>query len=277
MVAPWKYKEVEELGQLMKKYPIVGIAGIESLPAAQFQEIKAKVKDHAIIRVARKRLIKRAIEEHRPELKGLEDYMEGPIALVFSDMNAFKLYNTIKRMKSKAPIKAGQVAPNDIIVPAGDTGLPPGPALGDLKAAGINARIEGSTIKVVKDSLVAREGEVVPEAVANALNKLGIKPVEIFLRIKAVYEDGTIFTPEVLDISEEETLAKIQTAYQRAFNLAVNAAYPTPAVMDVLISKAFSNARNLAVEIAFPAKQVIGDILAKAHMQANALKALTGQ
>ncbi len=277
MVAPWKYKEVEELGQLMKKYPIVGIASIESLPAAQFQEIKAKVKDHAIIRVARKRLIKRAIEEHRPELKGLEDYMEGPIALVFSDMNAFKLYNTIKKMKSRAPIKAGQVAPNDIIVPAGDTGLPPGPALGDLKAAGINARIEGSTIKVVKDSLVAREGEVVSETVANALNKLGIKPVEIFLRIKAVYEDGTIFTPEVLDISEEETLTKIQTAYQRAFNLAVNAAYPTPAVMDVLISKAFSNARNLAVEIAFPAKQVIGDILAKAHMQANALKALTGQ
>ncbi len=275
MVAPWKEKEVKELEEMLKKYPVVAVASIESLPAAQFQEIKAKVKGHAVIRVARKRLIKRAVEEGRPELKVLEDYADGPIALVFSDMNAFKLYNTIKRMKSKAPVKAGQVAPNDIIVPAGDTGLPPGPALGDLKAAGINAKIEGSTIKVVKDSVVAREGQVVSDTVANALNKLGIKPVDIFLRIKAVYEDGTVFTPDVLDISEEETISNIQTAYQRAFNLAVNSAYPTKEVMDVLIAKAFSNARNLSVEIAFPTVKTVDLILARAASHGQALKALT--
>ncbi len=275
MVAPWKEKEVQELGEMLKKYPVVGIASIESLPAAQFQEIKAKVKGHAVIRVARKRLIKRAIESARPELKDLESYMEGPIALVLSDMDAFRLYNTIKKMRSKAPIKAGQVAPNDIVVPAGDTGLPPGPALGDLKAAGINARIEGSSIKVVKDSVVAKEGDVVSETVANALNKLGIKPVDIFLRIRAVYEDGTVFTPDVLDISEEETIAKIQTAYQRAFNLAVNAGYPTKETVEVLLVKAFSNARNLSVEIAFPTAKTIDLILAKGAAHARALHALT--
>ncbi len=276
MVANWKYKEVEELKELLKKYPVVGIASIENLPAAQFQEIRAKMKGHALIRVTRKRLLRRAIEEARPELKDIENYMDGSIAIVFSDMNAFKLYNTLKKMKSKAPIKAGQIAPQDIIVPAGDTGLPPGPALGDLKAAGINARIEGSTIKVVKDSVVAKEGEVVSQAVAAALNKLGIKPLDIFLRVKAVYEDGTIFTPDVLDISEEETLAKIQTAYQRAFNLAVNSAYPTSETIEALVSKAFSHARNLALESAYPAEDIIQDLLAKAHMQANALKSIVG-
>ncbi len=276
MVAPWKEQEIKELGEMLKKYPIIGVASIESLPAAQFQEIKAKVKGHAIVRVARKRLIKRAIDQARPELGVLVEYMEGPIALIFSDMNAFKLYNTIKRIKSKAPVKAGQVALNDIIVPAGDTGLPPGPALGDLKAAGINAKIEGSTIKVMKDSLVAKEGQVVSETVANALNKLGIKPVEIFLRVRAVYEDGTVFTPDVLDISEEETIAKIQTAYTNAFNLAVNSGYPTTETIEALIVKAFSSARNLSIESAFPTKETIDHILAKGVAHGRAIKSIVG-
>ncbi len=271
MVAPWKLNEVEELKKLLETYPVVGIASIEGLPAAQFQEIKAKTKEHAIIRVARKRLIKRAIEASKADLKKLEDYMKGPVAIIFSDMNAFKLYNTLKRMKSKAPAKAGQIAPNDIVVPAGDTGLPPGPALGDLKAAGINAKIEGQSIKVVKDSVVAKEGEPISEVVANALNKLGIKPVEIFLKVLAVYEDGTVFTPDVLDIDESKVISDIQTAFSNARNLSVEVAYPTKQTADLLIAKAFSNARNLSVEIGFLTKQTASDILGKAHLNALAL------
>ncbi len=271
MVAPWKTKEVEELKGELKKYPVIGVASIEGLPAAQFQEIKAKTKEHVLIRVARKRLIRRAIESERPELKSLEEYMQGPIAFVMSDMNAFKLYNVIKKMRSKAPAKAGQTAPNDIVVPAGDTGLPPGPALGDLKAAGINARIDGQTIKVMKDSVVAKEGQIISPTVANALGKLGIKPIEIFLKVLAVYEDGTIFTPDVLDIDETKVISDIQTAFTSARNLSVKVGYPTKQTMDLLIAKAFSNARNLSVELGFVTKQTVKDIIGLAHMKALAL------
>ena len=38
----------------------------------------------------------------------------------------------------------GDIAPVDIIVPAGDTGIPPGPAIGTLTKAGIKASIQGS-------------------------------------------------------------------------------------------------------------------------------------
>ncbi len=274
MVAKWKLEETEAIKGLLSKYPVIGIANIEGIPAPQFQEIREKTKGQVVIRVTRKRLLKRAIEESKPELKGLIEYMDGPIAVVFSDVDAFRLYNNLKGMKSMAPVKAGQIASQDIVVPAGDTGLPPGPALGDLKAAGINAKIEGSTIKVLKDSVVAKKGDVIKQTVANALNKLGVKPREIFLKLSAVYDNGMIFKSEVLDIDEERIVSDIRDAYKSAFNLAANSAYPAKPVVDTILMKASTNARNLALEIAFPAKQVISDILGIAHMHALSIKSL---
>ena len=106
---------------------------------------------------------------------------------------------------------------------------------------------------------------------AAVLDRLGIKPIKVGLNVLAVYEDGIIYTPDVLKVDEEKLLADIQTAYQHAFNLAFNTAYPAKEVLPFLIQKAFVEARALSVETAFITKDTVGDILAKAQAQALAV------
>ena len=274
-VAPWKKTAVTQLEELVKGHPVIAVSNIKGLPAAQFQEVREKLRGKAVIRVAKLNLLKLAFENAGVKgLNDLEGYIEGPTAIIFSDIDPFRLFNFLKKNKSKAPARAGQTAPVDIVVPKGDTGLPPGPALGDLKSAGINARIDGGSIKVMKDSVVAKEGDVLTQEQAAALTKLGLKPMEIGMTLEVALENGMIFTSEILDVSEEETIAKMQTAYMNGFNLAFNAGYFMKENIETFLLKAFSNARNLGVEANILDKGIIEQLLAKGQMHAMALSPL---
>ena len=274
-VAPWKEKVVADLEVLVKKHPVIAVSNIKGLPAAQFQEIRAKLRGKAVIKVAKLNLLKLAFENAGVKgIEQLEGHIDGPTAIIFSDIDPFRLFNFLKKNKSKAPARAGQTAPIDLVVPKGDTGLPPGPALGELKAAGINARIDGGSIKVMKDSVVAKEGEIISMDGAAALTKLGLKPMEIGMSLEVALENGMIFTSEIMDVSEEETIANIQTAYLNGFNLAFNAGYFMKENIEIFLQKAFSEARNLGVEANILDKGIIEHLLAKGQLHAMALSPL---
>jgi len=274
-VADWKKKAVDEITALAKSYPVIAVSNIESLPAAQFQEIRTKMRDTAVFRVAKLNLLDIAFGNSGVKgIDQLEAKMDGPTAIVFSKAEPFKLFKLLKKNRSKAAIRPGQKAPFDLVVPKGDTGLPPGPALGELKTAGIDARIDGGSIKVMKDSTVAKAGQVVTAEQAGALLKLGIKPLEIGISLDAALENGMIFTSEILDISEEQTIANIQKAYMNGLNLSFNAGYFTKTNIELFVQKASREARTLGVEASILEKGVIELLLGKATNQAKALSAM---
>ncbi|ACX73435.1 ribosomal protein L10 [Methanocaldococcus vulcanius M7] len=275
-VAPWKLEEVKTLKGLIKSKPVVAIVDMMDVPAPQLQEIRDKIRDKVKLRMSRNTLIVRALNEvaeelNNPKLAELANYVERGAAILVTDMNPFRLYKMLEENKSPAPVRGGQIAPCDIKVEKGSTGMPPGPFLGELKSVGIPAAIEKGKIAIKEDKVVVKKGEVVSPKLAAVLDRLGIKPVKVGLNVLAVYEDGIIYTPDVLKVDEDKLLADIQTAYQNAFNLAFNTAYPAKEVLPFLIQKAFMDARALSIETAFITKETAGDILAKAQSQALAL------
>ncbi|MBU4267147.1 MAG: 50S ribosomal protein L10 [Candidatus Altiarchaeales archaeon] len=272
MVAPWKPKEVEELAKKMSKSKVVGIVNIEGIPSKQLQQMRKSLKSKAEIRVSKKNLITRAFE--KAKLTGMIEHLNGSLGLVFSDSDPFKLNKIIVSGKISAPPKAGSVSPHDIIVPAGDTSLPPGPVIGDLQQAKIKAKIAGGKIVITEDSLVVKEGDVISPEVASALARLGIEPIEIGLELKAAYEDGTIYTSDVLYIDDAETLERIRTAYINSLNLAMDAGIYNKVTIPLLLSDAYRKAINLATNAEILIKETIKTILAKANAQAAALKSI---
>ncbi len=273
-VPEMKKKEVEKLQKILDEKDIIGVIDLEKLPSSQFQAIKKKLRGKAEIKVTRSLYIRRALQNLKDEKKKkLLDYIQGPVGLIFTDENPFKLYKFLKHNRSKAYAKPGQIAEKDIVVPAGETSLPVGPALSELKIAGVNCKIDKGKIAVVKDSVLTKKGEKVTEQVAAALSKLGIMPMEIGIKLKAVYEDGIIYTPEVLDINEEEFMNTLQNAYMSAINLSVNTGYPTKQTIELMITNAYTKARNLAINANIMTKETADLILAKAFNKMNALKA----
>ncbi len=267
-----KAQQVEEIKKLLSQYKVVGIASLEKVRAAQLQELKKKLEKEVYMRVFKNTLVKRAIEElNDSRLKKLEEYLTGANIFLFTNMNPFKLSILLEKNKVKAIAKAGDKAVNDIIVPAGNTGLPPGPVISQFSAVGIPTRIESGSVWINKDTLVCKKGEVISLQLANILSKLGIKAVEIGLTLKVVYDDGQIITEEDLMIDLEKIRKSIEEAQSYAFNLSINAAIPMPENISLLLQKAQQEAYTLAVNAAVPTKETIEDLLRKAYAEALSL------
>ena len=266
-VADWKKEKVAELEELTNNNEIIGIVNLADIPARQLQTMRKSLGDKAILKMSRKNFIKIALDNANKDVVGLADYLEGQPAMVFTEMNPFKLFKILEDSKTEAPAKAGSIAPADIVVPAGDTSFPPGPILGELQQAGIPAKIDKGSIVVTDDAVVVEEGEPVPKNVADILTKLEIYPMEVGMDLLAVCEGNTVYTSEVLAIDEEETKTSLATAYQNAINLSVFAGIFNSESAPLLIQKAARDAMNLAINANILTSETTDKILSKAYSQ----------
>lgn len=268
-----KKQVVKDFADLVKKYKVVAAVDVENLPAKQLNQMRANLRGKAHLQMTKRRLMKIALEDSGKEnVKDLEKYLTGMPALLFTNENPFTLFKMLKKGKSPAPIKGGQIAPHDIIVPAGPTSFAPGPIIGELGQFKIITGVENGKVAVKKDTVVAKEGDVVPSGLAAVLTRLEIYPMEIGLNLQAALENGAILTKKDLDIDEEAFMADLQGAARDAFNLTVELAIPLKENIITLLSKAARNGIALADSQDIMTSENVGKILGKAEAQANALK-----
>ncbi|WP_121742704.1 50S ribosomal protein L10 [Natronorubrum halophilum] len=267
----WKKEEVAELEQLIEEYESVGVVGIAGIPSKQLQDMRRDLYGTAELRVSRNTLQVHALED--ADLGDLVPHIEGQVGLIATNDNPFALYKELEASKTPAPINEGEVAPNDIVIPEGDTGVDPGPFVGELQGIGANARIEDGSIQVMEDSTVLEAGEEVSADLANVLNELGIEPKEVGLDLRAVVAEGVLFDPEDLDIDIEAYESDVATAAARARNLSINASYPTEATAPTLIAKATGEAKSLGLQAAIEDEALMPDLVSKADAQLRALAA----
>jgi len=268
-----KISDVEEIVQLVNQYSVLGIASLQKVRAAQLQAFKKNLEGQVYMRVLKNTLIRRAIEDckDKPELKKLEEYLTGSNVYLFTSLNPFKLALTLERGKVKTTAKAGDTAAFDVVIPAGNTGQPPGPIISQLNSAGLPTRIESGSVWISKDTLVVKKGEVIDERLASVLSKLGIKPVESGLAMNAAYDEGLVITREQLNIDTDETKKNVETAHAEAFALSLSIAYPTTENTAALLQIAHQEAYALSMNAAIPSKETIIDLIRKAHMEMQSL------
>jgi len=275
-IQEYKKEKVKEFIDLFNSYPIIGILDLRNFPAKQFQDIRAKLRDHhVLIKMTKRRLMKIAIEKtNKDNLEKLEGYMDGLTAVLFSNEDPFSLYSIIKKNKTKTPIKAGQEAINDITVPKGPTGFAPGPIIGELGSIGIKTGVDAGKLVIKEDCLVVKEGETVDNKVAGILKRLDLKPMEIGLNLKAVWEDGEILDKNILDIDEQEYYDNIIKSARDSLNLALSIGYINEITINILIKKAFAEALSLALNENILTDKTTEIILSKVNAQALNLDSL---
>ncbi len=272
-VSEEKKKLVENLLSLIENNPLVGMVNMQNLPAKQLTRMRSKLRGKVNLLMTKKRFIRMALKNSKKKgVSELETYLKGMPALLFTDQNPFTLFKLLKKNKSTAPIKPGQEAPQDIVIPAGPTSFAPGPIIGDLGSLHIKAGVENGKVAIKQDSVAAKEGDVVSEKLAGILTRLGIEPMEIGLDLVAVYENGEILTKDVLDVDEEAYINNIKTAASESFNLAMFAGYANKDTIELLLSKAHNEAKAVSEEANIMTSDNVGELLSKAEAQASALK-----
>lgn len=277
-VAEWKHKVVKELIDIFTSNKVIGIVEIGGIPAPQLQKMRRDLHGTATIRSAKNNLIFRALDDAEKQVKGissLKDSVTGQTAIIATDMNPFRLFSQIKSTRTMAPAKGGETASHDIEIKAGETPFKPGPIVGELQKVGIPAAIQEGKVVIKNNKVLITQGQKIPADIAQMLTRLEIFPVEIGMDLNAVFEDGSIFKPDVLDINIDEILGRMRQASTNALNLAIEAGWYNKITIQPLLVKAHYNALTLALEQGIITKETINNLISKAHASMLALKNLT--
>lgn len=269
----WKGREVAELVDYIKKYPTIAVFGLTGIRANVLHELRAKLRQSSVFKVTKKTLFMKAAEiAGMPQLKSLVEDKLKPIGLIFSNMSAFRLALILQKNRVLVHAKAGEKADVDVVIPECNTGIPPGPILSELGKMKIPTRIEGGSIWIAKDTLVAKKGDVISSALASLLMKLDIKAVLKGVTIEAAYEGGRIYSGDELVLDLEKFKQDIEDAVKSAFNFAVNIGYVSKETAAQVIALAYMKALAVAIEASYVTKETLPYLLRKAHVEALLLQ-----
>ena len=270
-VMSWKKDTVSDLVDLLNSGYTIAVIDIHGVPAGAMICMMATLRDNIKIQVAKKRLMKLAWEQVGNESEDLDSLFQGVVqpALVSSSaMNSFEMFSELKKTEAGRAAKPGDIAPHEIVVEKMDTGMPPGPIVGDLNSVGIPAKIMGGSVQIQKRTVILKEGDVFEGEMGMMLSKIGINPIVTGLRLCGTLEGGTVFAPSTLDLDLEQFESDLISYGAGAFNLACNITWFTSQTMPTLIAKASGEALAVALEAAVATADTIPHLIGRANMSA---------
>jgi large subunit ribosomal protein L10 len=273
-----KTETVQEAVELLNEYDIIAAADLNKVTSSMLQDMRRQLRGRLKFKVLKNTLMRISMEQAGKE--GHEAFIEqvsGPNVFMFTNGNPFKVAMELDANRVRVFAKAGDLALDNIVLSAGNTGLSPGPLIGKFGVLGVRTRIEGGNIWVTQDTTVCRAGEPINEDLVDLLQRMGIRASEMGLRVKAVYERGDIIPGDALILDLDDYRSKLEQAIGGAFKVAVEAAYYTPATVPTILAKAFQQARSVAMEAEWATKDTVELLIAKANSQARSLASMVGK
>ena len=273
-VMSWKKDTVQDLVDLLKSGDTIAVIDIHGVPAGAMLGMRATLRNDMNIQVAKKRLMAIAWERVGLKDENLNELFQGSVqpALVSSSkLNSFELFTELKKTEAGRAAKEGDVAPYQIVVEKMDTGMPPGPIVGELNSVGIPAKIMGGSVQIQKRTVVLEEGDVFEGDMGMMLSKIGINPIVTGLRLCGTLEGGTVFQPSTLDIDYEQFESDLISYAAGAFNLACNITWFTDQTMPTILAKASREAMAVALEAAIATADTMPHLVGRAHSGALAV------
>ena len=273
-VAVWKKELYSDLQTLLRKYSVIAVADLQKVRSSQIQEIRKKLRGKAELIVAKNTILQKASENLAKEKSNVDKFansLSGSKVLIFTQMNPFELIVFLNKNKVRVPAKGGDVATGEIMIPAGNTGLQPGPVISEFNEAKVQTRIEGGSIFVAKDTVVATKGDVISTKTASLLSKLGMKPMEAGLALSYAFDNGLVLGQNDLAFDLDQMQSQFSTAARLAFGLALEANYLIPETAPAILGKAYRQAVAVSIEAAFLTSETTPRIIQRAYANMNAL------
>lgn len=218
-----------KLRALIEEYPSLFIVNIDNVSSQQCHMVRQTLRGKGVVLMGKNTMVRRALRTILPEYPQYEKilpFVRGNIGFVFTKDDLKEIREQITANRVAAPARAGAVAPDNVFVPAGNTGMEPGKT-SFFQALGIPTKIARGTIEIVNDVQVVAAGTKVGTSEATLLNMLNISPFTYGMTVVQIYDNGAVFAPAILDIEEEELLGAFQSAIKTIAALSLATGIPT--------------------------------------------------
>ncbi|RDW85018.1 putative 60S acidic ribosomal protein P0 [Coleophoma cylindrospora] len=264
----------EKLKNLLEEYRSIFIVTVDNVSSQQMHEIRSALRGEGVVLMGKNTMVRRAVKgfiTDSPEYERLLPFVKGNVGFVFTNGDLKTIRDKILANKVAAPARAGAVAPADVYIPAGNTGMEPGKT-SFFQALGVPTKIARGTIEITTDLKLVEAGSKVGASEATLLNMLNISPFTYGMGISQVYDQGNTFTPSVLDIEESQLLKSFSSAITTIACISLAANFPTlPSVMHSVVNS-YKNVLAVAIstEFSWPEIDDLKDRIANPDAYASA-------
>uniref|UniRef100_G1QAP5 60S acidic ribosomal protein P0 n=1 Tax=Myotis lucifugus TaxID=59463 RepID=G1QAP5_MYOLU len=264
--ATWKSNYFLEIIQLLDGYPKCFIVGADNVGSKQMQQIRMSLHRKAVVLMGKNTMMRKAIQGHlenNPALEKLLPHIRGNVGFVFTKEDLTEIPDLLLASKVPAAARAGAIAPCEVTVPAQNTGLGP-EKTSFFQALGITTNISRGTIEILSDVQLIKTGDKVGASTATLLNMLNISLFSFRLIIQQVFDNGSIYNPEVLDITEETLHSRFREGVRNVASVCLQIGYPTVASVLHSIINGYTRVLALSVETdyTFPLAEKVKAFLA---------------
>ncbi|XP_029288595.1 large ribosomal subunit protein uL10 isoform X1 [Cottoperca gobio] len=248
--ATWKSNYFMKIIQLLDDYPKCFVVGADNVGSKQMQTIRLSLRGKAVVLMGKNTMMRKAIRGHlenNPALEKLLPHIKGNVGFVFTKEDLAEVRDLLLDNKVPASARAGAIAPCNVTVPAQNTGLGP-EKTSFFQALGITTKISRGTIEILSDVSLITIGDKVGASEATLLNMLNISPFSYGLNIQQVYDNGSVYSPEVLDITEASLHTRFLEGVRNIASICLEIGYPTLASVPHSVINGFKRVLAVAVE-----------------------------
>jgi large subunit ribosomal protein LP0 len=256
-----------KLCQLLDEFTQILVVNADNVGSNQLQSIRRGLRGDSVVLMGKNTMMKRSVRMHAEKtgnnaFLNLVPLLVGNVGLIFTKGDLKEVSEEVAKYKVGAPARVGLVAPIDVVVPPGNTGLDPSQT-SFFQVLNIPTKINKGTVEIITPVELIKKGDKVGSSEAALLAKLAIRPFSYGLVVLSVYDNGSVFSPEVLDLTEDDLVAKFAIGVSMVTSLSLAISYPTLAAAPHMFVNAYKNVLAVAVatEYSFPEADKVKEYL----------------
>jgi len=262
-------KEVytKNLVELLKQYNKILLVNIDNVGAFSIQKIRQKLRSKATLLFGKNTLIRKTIRDYvekceeagnkeSTRIESLLPFIKGNVGMVFTNDDLNSIKEVVESFKQKAPAKVGQIAPEDVFVEPGPTGMEP-TQTSFLQALNIASKIVKGQVEISNRVHLVKQGDKVGQSEAALMDKLNIMPFSYRAEVRTVFDSGYVYPAALLSLGTNDVLQTLAKGLQRIATISLQIGIPTLASVPHLLANAFRNLVSISIETTYDFEQSV--------------------
>ncbi|KAL9652696.1 hypothetical protein ABK040_015746 [Willaertia magna] len=263
-----KEQYIEQFINMVDKYDKIILVEADNVRSKQMSDIRKALRGKAELLMGKNTMIKKAIKtmtvdeekkyqalaEKAKNITKVGDLLKGNLGLLFTNSDLVEVRDIVLANKVGAPAKQGSISPVEVIIPAGNTGLEP-TKTSFFQALNINTKITKGTVEIIKEHQLLKIGDKVGNSEAALLQMLNIKPFQYGLGLADIYDSGAVYSPKVLDLTDELMEQKVRDAVNNVAAIGLETGLPNEASVPHSVANTFKSLLAIAASTEFSFKQ----------------------
>ncbi|ORC91734.1 putative 60S acidic ribosomal subunit protein [Trypanosoma theileri] len=270
----------DRLNGCLTKYSRVLFCLMDNVRSQQVHDVRRDIRGKGELVMGKKTLQKKIVSNRADGKNATEtdklfqkkcdelNLLCGNTCLIFTNEEISQITDVLDKHRVQAPARVGAIAPCDVIVPAGNTGMEP-KATSFFQALNIATKISKGTVEIVSDKKVLSTGDRVDNSTATLLQKLDISPFYYQIEVQSVWDRGVLFLREDLSVTDSVVEKYLMEGISNVAAMSLGAGIPTATTLPHMLVDAFKTLLGASVATKYEFDEYDGKNLRKAALEGN--------